>query len=228
MQLCVLGVGYPAPGIIAVISGGRKTYTYPMTEEQLRQAYAARATEYTALLGSIADVHELDRQRITQWAEPISGPILDAGCGPGQWTDFLYRQGAEISGLDLVPNFIETARIRFPEVSFAQGSLKTLEMADGSLQGILAWYSLIHFSPEELPAVLVELARVLMPAGRLLVGFFDGEAGEPWSHTVATAYFHSTAELTGLLHDAGFDTLDVLTRQDPGSRPHAALSAIRR
>lgn len=199
-----------------------------MTEEQVRQAYAARASEYTALLGTIADVHELDRQRITQWAEPISGPILDAGCGPGQWTEFLHRQGAEISGLDLVPNFIETARIRFPDVSFAQGSLKTLEMADGSLQGILAWYSLIHFSPEELPAVLAELARVLVPEGRLLVGFFDGEAGAQFGHAVATAYFHSAAELTGLLHDAGFDTLDVQTRQDPGSRPHAALSAIRR
>ncbi|WP_449373674.1 class I SAM-dependent methyltransferase [Arthrobacter psychrolactophilus] len=199
-----------------------------MTEEQVRRAYVSRAAEYTARLGSIADMHELDLQRISAWAEPISGPILDAGCGPGQWTDFLHRHGAEISGIDLVPEFVETARLRFPDVSFAKGSLQALEVADGSLQGILAWYSLIHFSPEELPSILAELARVLAPQGRLLVGFFDGKAGESFSHAVTTAYFHSVAEMSGLLRDAGFDVFDVETRQDPGSRPHAALSAIRR
>lgn len=115
-----------------------------MTDSQVQQAYAARAAEYTAILGAIDDMHELDRSHIERWAEQISGRIIDAGCGPGHWTDFLHRRGADISGIDLVPEFIESARLRFPDVSFQVSTLRGLDAADGSLNGVLAWYSLIH------------------------------------------------------------------------------------
>ncbi|GAA3322348.1 MULTISPECIES: class I SAM-dependent methyltransferase [Paeniglutamicibacter] len=199
-----------------------------MTDSQVQQAYAARASEYTTILGAIDDMHEPDRNRIEHWAQQISGRIIDAGCGPGHWTDFLHKRGADISGIDLVPEFIESARLRFPDVPFQVSSLRALDEADGSLNGVLVWYSLIHLPPADLPPVLCELARVLSPQGHLLVGFFDGEAAEPFDHTVAPAYYWSVAQMCSLLHDAGFDVIDTETRQDPGGRPHAAISAIAR
>ncbi|MEX3631891.1 class I SAM-dependent methyltransferase [Rothia sp. LK2492] len=197
-----------------------------MTDSQVQQAYAARAAEYTAILGAVDDMHELDRSHIERWAEQISGRIIDAGCGPGHWTDFLHRRGADISGIDLVPEFIESARLRFPDVSFQVSTLRGLDAADGSLNGVLAWYSLIHLPPAELPPVLIELARVLSPQGRLLVGFFEGESAEPLDHAVTTAYCWSVDQMSGLLHDAGFEVIEVEKRQDPGNRPHAAICAI--
>ena len=60
----------------------------------------------------------LDRQRIERGAERIDGPVIDVGCGPGHWTDFLHRRGVSVQGVDLVPEFIDSARERFPGVSF--------------------------------------------------------------------------------------------------------------
>lgn len=199
-----------------------------MTDTHVQQAYAARAPEYTAILGSIDDMHELDRNRIEHWAQQIKGRIIDAGCGPGHWTDFLHKRDADISGVDLVPEFIESARLRFPDVSFQVSSLRAFDEADGSLSGVLAWYSLIHLPPAELPPVLSELARVLSPQGQLLVGFVDGDPGEPFDHAVAPAYYWSIDQMSSLLHHAGFSVIDTETRQDSGSRPHAAISATAR
>jgi ubiquinone/menaquinone biosynthesis C-methylase UbiE len=182
--------------------------------------------EYTSVLGAVEDMHELDRRRIERWSEQISGAVIDAGCGPGHWTAFLHQRGVEITGVDLVPEFIDSARIRFPNVPYKVSSLRALDVADGSLNGVLAWYSLIHLAPTELPQVLSELARVLGPRGHLLVGFFEGVSSEPLDHAITKAYYWSTDQMSRLLQDAGFEVLDVETRQDHGKRPHAAISAM--
>lgn len=197
-----------------------------MTDSEVLSAYGARAAGYTSLLGSVEDMHELDRQRIAQWAAGIHGPVLDAGCGPGHWADFLNKQGVDISGVDLVPEFINTARSRFPDVWFRVASLRALDVADGSLGGVLAWYSLIHLSPAELPQVLAELRRVLKQNGHLLIGFFNGESGKALDHAVTKAYYWSIDRMSRMLQDAGFEVRDIEARHDRGSRPHAAIAAI--
>lgn len=196
-----------------------------MADEAVRAAYARRAQEYTGLLGSVDQMHTVDLAHIEQWAQEIDGPVLDAGCGPGHWTEHLHRRGVRVEGVDLVPQFIESARHRFPDASFRVASLRDLDVPDGSLGGILAWYSLIHVALDELPAVLSEFARTLARRGRLLVGFFEGIAAEPFPHAVTTAYYWSTPEMIRMLGACGFHVLDVQSRRDPGSRPHAAISA---
>ncbi len=54
--------------------------------------------------------------------------------------------------------------------------MRALELADGELAGVLAWYSLIHTPPGELPTVCAEIARVLRPGGQLVVAFQAGDA----------------------------------------------------
>jgi len=154
--------------------------------------------------------------------------VLDAGCGPGHWTHFLQGQGLDVSGIDLVPEYIQNARSRFPDVPFRVASLRALDLPGGYHAGVLAWYSLIHFAPAELPPVIMELRRLLQPQGRLLVGFFEGESAEPFDHAVTTAYYWSADQMGAMLRDAGFEVLDVETRHDPGRRPHAAIAAIAR
>lgn len=173
-------------------------------------------------------MHERDRHRIGRWAEQIDGAVIDAGCGPGHWTDFLHKQSLEVAGIDLVPEFIDNARTRFPETTFRVSTLSALGAPDGSLSGLLAWYSLIHILPAELRGVLSEFARALGTRGHLLIGFFEGESAEPFDHAITTAYYWSVDEMSSLLNDAGFDVIDVESRQDPGNRPHAAISAVAR
>jgi len=198
-----------------------------MSNIEVRQAYTERAEEYISLLGSVADTHELDRELITRWAEPLDGLVLDAGCGPGHWTDHLRRLGHEAEGVDLTPAFVARAAERFPEVPFRVASFDDLGVPDAGLGGILAWYSLIHLKPERVPAALDEFARCIAPGGSVLLGFFDGASIEPFPHRVVTAYFWPPSAMAERLEAAGFVVEEVHTRCDDGRRPHAAIVARR-
>jgi SAM-dependent methyltransferase len=192
------------------------------------EAYGARAQEYADLLGTIAAMAPPDRRRIETWAEGVDGPILDAGCGPGHWTAHLATLGHEIRGIDPVPEFVEIARRAHPGVAYDVGSFADLEVGAGAWGGILAWYSLIHLSPGELPGVLAQVHGALRPCGSLLLGFFDGPQQEVFAHAVTPAQFWPAEQMAQLLEEAGFDLVGIERRLDPGSRAHAAICATRR
>lgn len=193
----------------------------------MARAYGAMAVQYTQRLGSVEAMHGTDRLRIEQWARQVRGPIVDAGCGPGHWTSFLHGRGADIAGIDLVPEFIAGARGSFPGVAFAVASMHNLDRGAGTVSGVLAWYSLIHMPRQELSAVLAEFSRVLSPQGQLLLGFFEGTDGVVFRHAVTDAHYWSVAQMAALLEQAGLSVLDVETRQDPGHLPHASIAAVK-
>lgn len=192
-------------------------------------AYDGRATEYIARAGRIDQMDPSDQRVIAQWRDDTRGTLLDAGCGPGHWTVFLHGGHREVRGIDLSERFLADARARHPQLSFTRGSFRELPLADRSIGGILAWYSLIHLPPADVPAVLAEFARVLVPGGGLLLGFFDGEPGERFDHAVAPAYFWSAQALGRLLRDAGFVVISHERRErsvgETSSRPHGSVTA---
>ena len=114
----------------------------------VRDAYAKRAPEYVEALGSIQNMSPQDVALISEWGRMVNGPVLDAGSGPGHWTDLLRTLKCEVVGLDMVPEFIEIAKNRFPSTNFVLGDLSNLPLKASSLGGILAWYSLIHLRPD--------------------------------------------------------------------------------
>jgi SAM-dependent methyltransferase len=193
----------------------------------VRDAYARRADEYTEQLGTMAAVHPADRQLVSDWADGLAGPVIDAGCGPGHWTRYLADRGLAARGVDQVPAFIDHARAAHPGVAFELGSVDALANAPGSVGGVLAWYSLIHHDPAVILSPLREFARVLRPGGGLVLGFFEGRRVEPFDHLVVTAYRWPVAELSDRLRDAQFEVTEVQTRTDTGQRPHGAIVAKR-
>lgn len=191
-------------------------------------AYAARAEEYTALFGSMDAVHDDDRDLVERWAAGLTGHVVDAGCGPGHWTDFLACRGLDVEGVDLAEPFLERARAAYPGVPFRRAALDDLGVPDGALGGVLAWYSVIHTPPDAVDDVLSELARAVAPGGGLLLGFCRGPRVEPFDHAVATAWFWPVDELAAHVERAGFDVVGTAERTDPGARPHGAIRARRR
>ena len=191
-------------------------------------AYGDRAQEYASALGSLDAMAPQDIRRIETWAGQVDGPILDAGCGPGHWTAHLSALGHEARGVDPVSAFVEIARREHPGTEYCQGSFADLRQQRGTWGGILAWYSLIHLSPEQIPVVLTLLHGALRPGGHLLLGFFDGPRQETFDHAVAPAQFWPADRMGEMVQAAGFAVLDLERRQDPGAQPHAALTALRR
>src|SRR5690349_6607225 len=101
-------------------------------------------------------------------------------------------------------------------------SMRDFGVPEGSLHGVLAWYSLIHIHPDDLPEVSSGIARALTHGGHLLIGFFEGASARPFDHAVAPAYYWSVEQMRLMLSEAGFEVSCVETRQDPERRPHAA------
>lgn len=206
-------------------------------ERAVESAYDARAAEYVDVLGDISQMADADRALIAEWRATTTGPLVDAGCGPGHWTQYLWEMtpagtDPSVLGVDLSAEFIAHARSRYPEATFRQGTIAELPCEDEALGGILAWYSLIHVPPEEVPRILREFARVIRPGGSILVAFFDGPSYVPFAHAVAPAYFWSPEDLADLLGDAGFACDPPRRRaRDNGEasvRPHASFIARRR
>lgn len=204
-----------------------------MSFESVCAAYGSRAEEYIEAVGRIEHVEDEDRARIRSWATGISGRVLDIGSGPGQWTDYLRREGVEIEGVEPTPEFLAAARGRYPGSSFRAGRAESLDVDDASLAGILAWYSLIHTEPEDIDDALAEFARAVATGGSLLIGFFTGATLEPFEHAVTTAYHWPVELLSERIEAAGFTVRAVRARFDPelvpepGRRPEAMIVAIR-
>ncbi|MEV0155523.1 class I SAM-dependent methyltransferase [Micromonospora sp. NPDC050686] len=198
-----------------------------MNIEQVRRAYGSVAELYIGLFGTSQQVHADDLAFIERHLAGRPGTVLDLGCGPGHLTDFLRALGVDARGIDLVPEFIAHAQATHPSGSYQLGSMADLAVADHSVAGILAWYSLIHLPPQELDGVLAEFRRALAPAGTLVLGLFEGDEVAAFDHKVVTAYRWPLDEFSARLRRAGFTEVERLPRPGDGiHRPHAAVAAI--
>ncbi|MFV0285006.1 MAG: class I SAM-dependent methyltransferase [Demequina sp.] len=192
------------------------------------EAYAARSAEYVERFGQIESAAADDRRSVLTWARQYAGPILDVGCGPGQWTHYLAEHGLSATGIDPTPEFIAAARRHHPVGSFRLGSAEHLGARDGEVDGVLAWYSLIHTPPAEIDAPLAEFARCLRPGGGLAIGFFAGEECAPFDHAVVTAYEWPVELLASRIEAQGFSVTGAQTRVESASRTHGFITARRR
>lgn len=192
------------------------------------QRYSSLATAYIELFGDVERAEPEDYHLITHWVQGLNGPVLDAGCGPGQWTHVLHSPEHPATGVDTVPEFIEHATAKFPGCSFQHADITALPFPDETFCAILSWYSIIHTPPQALAEVLKSFARVLEPGGQLLLGFFAGNRVEAFDHKVAQAWYWSPEELSFRLSQEGFEVTDTVVRTNDSTRTHGHLLAIRR
>lgn len=143
-----------------------------------RAGYDAAPAEFAEFFGDL-ESSPLDRAMLVAFSEFVrgdgGGPVADIGCGAGRVTAHLAGLGLQMHGIDLSPEMIDLARRTHPDLTFDVGSMTELDLPDGELAGIVAWYSIIHIAPEHLDTTFAEFARVLAPGGRLLLAFQVGD-----------------------------------------------------
>lgn len=120
------------------------------------------------------------------WAKGFAQPlrIIDLGCGDASLaaTSFATANVAHYVGVDLAESSIAQARVKTAawegRVALVCGNLfdALRGMPSNSANGVLASYSLHHFSSDEKQRLLSEIARVLEPGGVLL--WIDAVRGE--------------------------------------------------
>ncbi|MEU9085888.1 class I SAM-dependent methyltransferase [Streptomyces sp. NPDC048357] len=195
----------------------------------VRASYDAVAVDYARLVGRELVHKPLDRAMLAAFAEYVRGDrmrgdegrggraVADLGCGPGRVTAHLDGLGVRAFGVDLSPAMVAVARRTYPGLRFEVGSMTALDVADGVLGGVLAWYSTVHTPPAELPVMFAEFARVLAPGGHALIAFKAGDERvrleHAYGHPVELDVYWTPPDLVaGLLAGAGLTEVARLVR----------------
>jgi SAM-dependent methyltransferase len=119
---------------------------------------------YQRVTETLTDIHELLVSRL----EPRVGVRwLDLACGTGAVAEHAARAGAEVTGVDLAPALIETAKERAGElgleIDYRVGDCERLDLPDSSFDTVSSCCG-IMFAPDH-EASARELARVTRQGG---------------------------------------------------------------
>lgn len=183
--------------------------------DELRAAHDVLAEFYAARLTDSVNHMPIERAVLDLFCElthaaDLGRQVGDVGCGIGHLEPYLAARGRSPRGVDLSPESIRLARRDFPDFEFDVADLRALPFQDESLAGVVCWYSLIFLPPEDRPAAMRELFRVVKLGGYLLTGFKAGDeqvrrAGRSLNLGVEfDVYWLSPEEERRRLTDAGF------------------------
>jgi SAM-dependent methyltransferase len=158
------------------------------------------------------------RTLVGEYVEPQPGNrILDIGCGPGHVLPYLPE--VEYTGFDLSPQYIETARQRFPQATFVCARVSQYTLPRHSCFDIVLALGVIHHLDGAEAVQLFQIARqALAPGGRLVT--LDG-AFVPGQSAVSRylvrhdrGHFMRTEDGYVRLARKVFPEVDVFIRQD--------------
>ncbi|MBI3224892.1 MAG: methyltransferase domain-containing protein [Mycolicibacterium cosmeticum] len=151
----------------------------------------------------------IERHAVAAFLEAIDsdGVVVDVGCGLGHVTDDLARQGVDVLGCDPSPAMLAIARATYPHVTFIDDDA-TMTRVERPVAAIIARFSLIHISPDQLVDIFRSWAGRLRPGALVLIASQSSDTpgpATPFDHAVAPAWRWHPDELARVLAGAGFD-----------------------
>jgi ubiquinone biosynthesis O-methyltransferase len=166
-------------------------------------------------LGPAASTERLESQLVRELVGDVGGRrVLDVGCGDGKFALELTKRGAVVTGIDASAAMIDAAKRRAAQhnvdITFRVGTAEQLPFSAERFDVVTA-ITILCFVDDAAP-VFREIARVLRPGGRLVIG----ELGK-WSSWAAArrirawlgsrlwrrGRFRTANELRGLAGQAG-------------------------
>jgi SAM-dependent methyltransferase len=136
---------------------------------------------------------------------PAGGSILDVGCGSAEpIARFFIEQGHSVTGIDSSSSLIAICRRRFPTQHWIVADMRDL-CVGAKFNGIVAWDSFFHLSPEDQRQMFRIFRKHSAPNGALLFtsGPVHGEVigeyrGEPLYHgSLDGAEYRELLEING-------------------------------
>ncbi|CZR58411.1 related to O-methyltransferase [Phialocephala subalpina] len=163
----------------------------------------------------------------TLWLEKLlsrissNSNVLELGCGAGvPCTQLLVRHCSEgtVTGVDISATQLELAKKHVPGAKLLKNDMMNLEFKEGSFDGVVGFYSLVHLPREEQGILMKSIRRWLKDEGLLLVNLavFGGE-GSYNSDWLGGGMFWSAWDEGGnmeMMKTAGFDILDQMVIND--------------
>lgn len=155
--------------------------------------------------------HLFERSWIDRFVEQLAegAHVLDVGCGSGEpMAASLLERGMKATGIDSSPTLIGLCRERLPAGEWHVADMRDLSLGR-TFDGILAWHSLFHLTPDAQRAMFPLFAAHASGGGALMFtsGTSEGVAmgtfeGEPLYHASL-----SSDEYRSLLAENGFEVI---------------------
>jgi SAM-dependent methyltransferase len=150
-----------------------------MAYEELKQRQSVMwaSGPYQNITETIADIHEVILERM---AVHEGDRWLDLACGTGAVAELAAGTGAKVTGIDLSPGLIETAKQRAHDqgldIDYQVGDCENLkDVADASFDIVTSTCG-VMFAPDH-EASARELARITAPGGRIGLANWEPEGG---------------------------------------------------
>ncbi|RNI29234.1 glycosyltransferase [Rufibacter latericius] len=103
--------------------------------------------------------------------------VLDIACGEGYGSNILAKKAKKVFGVDIDPTSVEYAQSTYESklqnLSFLQGSVEKIPLADSSVDIVISFETIEHVDEATQNAFLKEVKRVLKEGGRLIISTPD-------------------------------------------------------
>ncbi len=143
----------PVSAAVAPVPAAIPPGVYALFEERFRGSPAEIARGQRAYLDLLRD---------------LPGPVLDVGCGRGEFLELLKAEGIASSGVESNPVSVETARARGLSVEGADALQLLGGRPAGALGAVVAFQVVEHWPPEGIFRFLQLSRRALAPGGILV------------------------------------------------------------
>ena len=176
---------------------------------QLDAVYAALEDRFRGGREEIKERFRVYLPYVKDWA-----PVVDLGCGRGEWLEILSEDGIEASGVDTNLIQLEQSRARRLNVSEEDFLTHLQRLDDASVGAITGFHIVEHVPLKALITLLNEALRVLRPGGVVIF-----ETPNPENVLVGSKYFYMDpthrnplpSELLEFLLDSrGFEAIEIL------------------
>lgn len=147
-----------------------------LSEGQVRQMTEGVNDEIASLYAEFEDVFRGPREEIKERLkvylprlEKIKSPVLDLGCGRGEWLQLLSEHEIAGRGVDLNPSMISRCVALGLDVTRSDALAYLRTLPDKSLGAVTSFHMIEHLPFETVIAIVDEALRVLESGGLLIL-----------------------------------------------------------
>ncbi|MEH1892452.1 MAG: methyltransferase domain-containing protein [Nostoc sp.] len=98
-----------------------------------------------------------------------NAPIVDIGCGRGEWIDLLSKQGLKASGIDINVAMVQQCQNLGLDAVLGDGLEYLRSLPDNSLAAVSSFHVIEHLQLQKLISLIDEVLRVLRSGGVVIL-----------------------------------------------------------
>lgn len=196
--------------------------------ESLRQTYDAGAR--TRDRSDLPEWKRAERARfLSHFRSRGMRTLLEIGAGTGRDSRYFSDDGCDVTCIDLSPAMVELCHKKGLRALVMDVAHLTFDSA--TFDAVYSFNSLLHLPKTELPAVLIELQRVIVPGGLFYLGTYggfdhEGLYDEEDDHTPRRFFsFYDDAHLQHVVGKS-FDILEFQSQTIPGNDPEIRFQSL--